>query len=643
MKRFIKIKSSKTPSYELRFILAPLIILAFFLLFSFERFILFYLNKDLFADIALRQIFGAFLNGLRFDAASIAILVLPPIFMMILPLKKLRWLKFWTTFLTFEFILFGALLTADLIYFGYVKRHMGEELLNMNNDMSFIMGYIFGPGLPASILLIASLSAAIWLKNKFLNASFREPRFKGLKEIFLYIIFIVLIVLGAYGGYKKHPLNIPDAYNATESNNIANLSLNGIFTSYNIIRKSQYVAENETDINAAIETAVNYLIEKDENAPKPYQYPLMRRKNFKSPIAPNVVIIVLESWVPQYIDGASGSNYGVTPVFDDLIKRGAYFDNFYAFELRSLPGISAILTSAPALPHMPKLGYGLEKSGLTSLADILKSKGYRTIFAQTSQCKSFNLCRTALELGFDEAYGMEDMPKQFNYVKQEGYGYDYDMYALLNKKLEGQEEPFFVFGFTGITHIPYLGNLEGFNKYPNTTEENKYLNSLYYADYSIGRFLDEAKKQGWFNGTVFIFVADHTFNRKGNIKEKYNIPMLVYGPWYIEPKRVKETGSQLDILPTVLDILRLNDNYAAAGKSLFAQEPSAALFADGYTIGIITDDGAMRHTRAKTLEVEKFNDNFDAASAQKLLLSLDKTFYTLLQENRWQEPERDKQ
>jgi phosphoglycerol transferase MdoB-like AlkP superfamily enzyme len=233
---------------------------------------------------------------------------------------------------------------------------------------------------------------------------------------------------------------------------------------------------------------------------------------------------------------------------------------------------------------------------------------------------------------------MEDMPKQFNYAKQEGYGYDYDMYALLAKKLEGQKEPFFVFAFTGITHIPYLGQLEGFNKYPETSEENRYLNALYYADYSIGRFIEEAKKQGWFNNTIFIFTADHTFNRKGNIREKYNIPLLIYGPWYLQARREAEVGSQLDILPTVLDLLRINDNYAAAGKSLLAGGPRAALFADGYTIGIITGEGALRHTRAKTLESEVYaGANFDADGAQKLLLGLDKTFYTLLKEARWQE------
>ncbi|MDR1123702.1 MAG: sulfatase-like hydrolase/transferase [Elusimicrobiota bacterium] len=636
MRRFILRARRQKP--QLRFTLAAVIVLLFFALLGCGRLLLFFLNRELFADIPFLQILGAFISGVRIDAATIAVLALPPVFVALLPVKSPRWLKFWTTLLTFEFIFFAALTIADLIYFGYVKRHMGEELLSLGNDLSFIIGYISGPALAPALLLLCALAAIIWFKNKLLSAAYEPPRFKGFKELGLYIIFAALILLGVFGGFKKRPLNIPDAFHTAPTSGLANLALNGIFTSYNIIRKSNYIAANETDINAATETAVSYLIEPDETAPRPYQYPLMRHKNHKAQIGPNVIIVALESWVPQYIDGAGGGKYGVTPVFDELIRKGVYYENFYAFELRSLQGIAAILASAPALPGLPKLGYGLERAGLTSLAHILGARGYRTIFAQTSQCKSFNLCATAKNMGFGEAYGMEDMPRQFNYAKQEGYGYDYDMYALLAKKLEGQKEPFFIFAFTGITHIPYLGPLEGFNKYPETNEENRYLNALYYADYSIGRFMEEAKKQGWFNNTIFIFTADHTFNRKGSIREKYNIPLLIYGPWYLQARRAGEVGSQLDILPTVLDLLRINDNYAAAGKSLLAGGPRAALFADGYTIGIITPQGALRHTRSKTLESEVYSGgNFDAQAAQKLLLGLDKTFYTLLKEARWQE------
>lgn len=626
---------------QLRFKSAIFFTLIFFALFTFARLLLLCFNYSFFEKLSFAQTAFAFLSGLRFDFAAIAIFVLPLVFMLSLPVRSAKWVKFWSFLLSAEFVLFGALLSADLIYFGYVKRHMGEELLSLANDFSFIVGYAFGPGLWILILLILGLLFLLWAVNLIIKIFYQDPSFRGGKEIAYYIVFIALILLGIYGKASRTPLNIPDAYRTADSGMAADLALNGIFTSYRVISQGDYMAENEKDLLLSIEETVENVLTEREDAPMPYQYPLTRSlkdlRAYKTPL--NLVVVVMESWVPNYIDSVSGTQYGVTPNFDKLVRYGNYFPNFYAFELRSLPGITAVLTGIPALPKLPKLGYGLESINMTKLPQILRDKGYRTIFAQTSQRASFNLDKTAAQLGFEEIYGMEDMPKQFNYVKAEGYGYDYDMFSLLNEKLKGESKPFFLFAFTGITHTPYLGYLEGFDKYPNTTEENKYLNSLMFADYSIGYFIDEMRKEPWFYDTIFIFVADHTFNRNGSIREKYNIPFLIYAPRYVKAQRSETLGSQLDILPTVFDLLRLQEPYSAAGKSLVSEGGGRnALFADGYTIGIITPEGALRHTREKALEQEKYSPDFDKDSAEQSLLSLDKAFYTLIKENRWYPP-----
>ena len=642
LNRPFKLNRRQTQSpLQLRFKTAIFFILAFFALFTFERFLLFALNYSFFSPLTFLQTFTSFFTGLRFDFAAIALFVCPFIFLMMLPVKTRKWIKTWAFFLSFQLVFFAALLTADLIYFGYVKRHMGEELLSLANDFGFIVGYAFGQGFWVLLLLIIAFAAIVWLINLIINALYQEPRFCGFKEVIFYAVFIGLAFFGVHGKFTKTALNIPDAYTNADTSMAADLALNGIFTSYSVISQSNYMAENEREENLALDDTAKALDNPAQEDILPYQYPLMHRlkdvKPYRQPL--NLVIVVMESWVPNYIDSVSSGKYGITPNFDKLVKNGAYFDNFYAFELRSLQGITAVLGGLPALPHLPKLGYGLEKINMTKLPAILSAKGYRTIFAQTSQRNSFNLDKTAALLGFKEVYGKEDMPQQFNYAKAEGYGYDYDMYHLLLQKLRGSKEPFFIFAFTGITHTPYLGPLKGFEKYPNTTEENKYLNSLMFADYSLGYFMDEMRKEPWFYDTVFIFVADHTFNRNGSIKDKYHIPFLIYAPRYIKAERSGIVGSQLDILPTVFEILHLSEPYCAAGKSLFAQGQRHALFADGYTIGLITQDGAIRHTRAKALEEEQYSPSFDKKQAENLLLSLDKTFYTLIKENRWSAPE----
>lgn len=650
-RRYVKYKYIQirrfSREYEFRFTLAFWITVAFLAAFFLFRILLLSLNYSVFSGLAFGQIITAFLTGFKFDFTTVSLLVLPFVFLMILPVKSRAWLKLWAFLLTVEFILLSSILSANLIYFSYVKRHLGEELLSIGNDFSYIIGYAAGDGFWILALFLLVFIVILLFINFLINRLYRCPKYGGAAELFFYILFIAIMFFGMHGRFAKEALNIPDAYASIHSSAAANLALNGIFTSYKVLTNADYMAQNETDIYAAAERTVSSLISPLENIPYPYQYPLMRNlKNVEEMPPKNLIIVLLESWVPKYIDGAVSqteikTNYGVTPYFDDLIQQGIYFDNFYAFELRSLQGLTAVLTSVPALPKIKKLGFGLEKINFTKLPEILKNRGYRTIFAQTSERASFNLDKTALMLGFNEVYGKEDMPQQFNYQKQEGYGYDYDMFHLLNQKFAKQEEPFFVFAFTGITHTPYLGVLEGFDKYPNTTEENKYLNALNFADYSIGKFMEQARKEQWFDDTVFIFVADHTFNRHGTLRDKYHIPFLIYAPKFFKPGRVKEVASQLDILPTVFNILNLTENYSSGGRNLLDNSfsPRGALVADGYTIGYITASGALKHSRSKPLEIEIYAPGFDKDYAQQDLLALDKTFFTLLQENRWQRKE----
>ena len=65
----------------------------------------------------------------------------------------------------------------------------------------------------------------------------------------------------------------------------------------------------------------------------------------------------------------------------------------------------------------------------------------------------------------------------------------------------------------------------------------------------------------------------------------------------------------------------------------------AALVSEGVNIGLITQDGALRHTRQAILSVEKRTEKFDEKKAEDTLLSLDKTAYVLLKNNTWYKDE----
>jgi phosphoglycerol transferase MdoB-like AlkP superfamily enzyme len=105
--------------------------------------------------------------------------------------------------------------------------------------------------------------------------------------------------------------------------------------------------------------------------------------------------------------------------------------------------------------------------------------------------------------------------------------------------------------------------------------------SVKYTDYAIGRFIEDAKAKPWFNDTLFIIVADHCASAAGKTSlpvEGFHIPLILYAPALLRPGVDPRVCSQMDVPPTVLDLLGVPGEEAFFGRSLFksaGQEPRA--------------------------------------------------------------------
>ena len=240
----------------------------------------------------------------------------------------------------------------------------------------------------------------------------------------------------------------------------------------------------------------------------------------------------MESWTPRYIDAYGNNQYGVTPNFDNLARQGVIFTNAYAVGVRSIFGIGASFAGVPLVPGIGQFSDGLELNAITSVARVLRQRGYYTAFMQSSLRSSYQMCSMAEHIfKFEESYGMEDLPQLMNYQAEQDFGYDYDLLQSAADKAaqaHAASKPFFIFTFTGTTHTPFNSTTKQFEKYPRTSEENKYLNTLFYADYSIGKLIERARQEGWLEDTIFMFVADHTLGlaQKGMIFIKNSVSRL---------------------------------------------------------------------------------------------------------------------
>lgn len=197
--------------------------------------------------------------------------------------------------------------------------------------------------------------------------------------------------------------------------------------------------------------------------------------------------------------------------------------------------------------------------------------------------------------------------------------------------------------FTGTTHGPFAALNEKFLQYPHhPSNEDGFLNMMYYSDWSLGEFMKEARASSWYDKTVFIFCADHALlaYEKFPFLKRCHIPFLIYAPKIFRPGVNKTLCSQLDIIPTIMDILGFQDEFAAWGEPVLSKkEDPFAIVTEGNIVSIITPEGYLRHSLKKRQDTQSFltqplsKEYLDKMEAK--LLAIDQLTWELLRTNKW--------
>jgi phosphoglycerol transferase MdoB-like AlkP superfamily enzyme len=457
-----------------------------------------------------------------------------------------------------------------------------------------------------------------------------------------FMVFVLLLLALAITGrgwtFYGKPVSVVHAF-VSGSTVTGNLTLNGAFSAFQAGRATRAVEHRFLDPREAQRLVAGIYPFTDG------QYPLRRHYDAK-PAHPNLVFVLLESWSFRYVDALSGSHYGVTPNFDALVKQSLAFTRAYSAGQRSIEGVQATLTGIPRLIGMPHLGKGLELSSISRLGAIAQHHGYRTIFAQSSRRGSFRMDAIARSAGFEEYYGMEDFPIVLDYPDPSAsdFGWDYETLMFVSGKLAQTKGPFLAYVYTGTTHEPFTRLPPRFEKRtPGSLTEDGFLNTLSYADWSLGEFMKKAEQADWFKDTIFVFVADHPLGKFGVTSplDRFHVPLLIYAPGRIKPGTNDVVASQLDLFPTLVDLLGFEDSFSALGDSLLRKQDGYAFFMAGSIVGMVGKEGFLTHSLKNRLDSGAASGSPSPAYLDALenkLLATDQVVYELLQSNRWAPP-----
>ncbi|KAF0205819.1 MAG: hypothetical protein FD173_677 [Gallionellaceae bacterium] len=584
-----------------------ILFLLFLLPATLVRLALYLGYHDDFSGLTATQVLASFLVGLRFDFSMAVLVIGIPLLLMLLPFRwshHVFWQRLWGWYVYVALLAFVFMLVVDAVYFGYVHRHVGSEINTLAADMDSMVSIAFSQYLGSLLLFVGGTLFGAWLWRGILAPIPARPARPWLRLAILPVAFVFMLVVGR-GGFSGKPISVGEAF-FSDSLAQGYLALNGAFAMSRALTEAPpplktFMPQEQATALTRQQLAGDHSIFSNKD------YPLLQPAHAAAVKSkPNVVVLMLESWGALHIDAmrqqAGLPPLGVTPNFDALAKQGRLYTKFYANGQRSIQGAEAILASQPTFPSMPFLGEGLEQNRQSFMGELARTQGYETLFLQSSDRGSLRFDAIAARAGFSTYRGAQDLPNLHERQKKAStWGtWDHNTFQEAHRLFAAAHKPFLGFIFTSGTHVPWLIPDERWHKYTGTSDREAFLNSLLYADWALGQFIEAAKKTGYYDNTIFVITADHADEFVEHVEyvpNLFHVPLLIVGPG-ISSGIDDRVGSQFDILPTLIDAGGWVTAYAGLGRSLLddtRKEARAALSVRGDVLDWITPRGWVSH------------------------------------------------
>lgn len=569
----------------------PLYFLFWILYFIVARAIFLVYHLDRSADLSFSEVLYTFVYGLRMDASFAAYISIVPFLLLLLsslwkrlPVAKV--IRYYTTILL---VLLSTLLSVDLeLYNHWGFRLDASPLQYLSSPAEMAASAAAAPLFILFIVTFAVAAVFILFFRRFIDLAKYKPDTKPWVLAGFSLLFAALLVLPLRGGWQQIPINQSVVYFSEKP--FANHA--GINMPWNLMHallkyeKSgsnpyQYMPEEEAaELVQALYTAA--VTDSAEN--------LLRVQQ------PNVLFIILESYTAKFV-GSLGGEKGVTPNLDKLAAEGVNFTNIYASGDRSEKGMVALLSGYPVQTTTSIIKYPQKTEKLPQLSQVLQEQGYSTSYYYGGELEFANIKSYLRNGGYKRLIDKYDFdPSTYN---SKWGTHDHVLFARVQEDLKSEKQPFFCTVYTLSSHEPFEIPIPA--KFPGTDEEAQFRNSVYYTDWALGKFIEEAKQQDWWQNTLVVLAADHGHRLPGNdpnhVPSKFKIPFILTGGALAKGGiTIDAIGSQADIAATLLAQLQLPHQQFTWSRNLLS--PTASPFAfyvfnDGF--GYITPNGVLTY------------------------------------------------
>jgi len=573
--------------------------LALLMLFTLLRLALLLYNRELLGDASLATLLEGFGNGLRFDLRLLVYICVPLSLAVLsrraMAARKLQrlWLaacaslvillgmvelNFYQEFhqrlnsLVFQYLAEDPATVLSMLWHGFPVLKLLSVWGGLTLLWSLLFGWLDRRCRPRAGLLSKRSAAPMQLSWHWRGATL--------------VALVLISVVAARGTLRQGPpLRWGDAF-TTDSVFINQLGLNPALTLYEAA-KNRYSDHRDNawkavlPENEALAVTRELLLTGNDQLADPDLAAV--RRDYRAPEVGrlpvrNVVVILMESFAGRYV-GALGSRDGITPNFDRLAAEGLLFERFFANGTHTHQGMFASMACFPNLPGFEYLMQSPEGGNrFSGLPQLLSARAFNDVYVYNGDFAWDN------QLGFFGNQGMTRFVGRNDYidpvVADPTWGVsDQDMFDRAVQELGALApgEPFYALLQTLSNHTPYaLPDPLPVPAVSGHGSQDAHLTAMRYSDWALGRFFEQAKRQPWYQDTLFVVVGDHGFGAPEQLTEmdlfRFHVPLLLIAPGVTEQfgSRREVVGTQVDVVPTIMGRLGGEVRHQCWGRDLLA-------------------------------------------------------------------------
>ena len=554
------------------FVLFYRLFLAYFF-YQIARLLFWLFNTELIKINSVSEYLSIAFHGFAFDTTAILYVNSLFILLSLIPIlinTKVGYQKF--LFYVY-FILNGLAYSmnfGDFIYYKFSQTRLTSAVIDVEKHETNVGKVMFQAFMDHPLVAVSYfVLMAFWIfLYRKVKIEYRKPEVKWIYFVssMITLSLVATLVVGGIRGDFKHstrPINLVDANRHVKNPLQANVVLNSVFSFFRTLNSNNF-------------KEVHFVDEKfiDENI-KPYK--IYHRDSIQP--KPNVVIFILESFSKEY-SGAFNKNNKIkdfvsyTPFVDSLATESLIATNAFANGRQSIHGMSSVLAGIPSLKDaFTSSPYSNQK--IQSIVSVSNEMGYDTSFFHGAPNGSMGFLGFGNILGFKNYYGKTEYNNDADFDGIWGI-WDEPFFQYFAKTLNQKKSPFMATLFSVSSHHPfkvpekYNGK---FKKGPLEIHE-----PIGYTDFALKKFFETAKKMPWYDNTIFVLVADHT-NQIGypeyeKAMNRFAIPILFYSPnkKFNLKGEIAEPTQQMDIYPTLVDLMGYNKKIRSWGRSLVSEQ-----------------------------------------------------------------------